>query len=43
MRGDSVQRRAAGMSEFQTQVLTILDWPIPETYACLPAAALTPT
>jgi hypothetical protein len=34
---DSVQRRAAEMSELQAQVLSALGWPRPETYAHLPA------
>ncbi len=34
----SVQRRAAEMSEFQAQVLAVIGWPLPETYAHLPSA-----
>jgi transposase len=33
----SVQRRAAQLSAFQAQVLATLGWPLPETYAYLPA------
>lgn len=29
----SCQRRAGQMTEFQTQVLNTLKWPLPETYA----------
>jgi transposase len=31
----SVQRRAAEMTAFQTQVLHLLDWPLPESYVVL--------